>query len=39
LGPDIEKALDEMQTGFERQYNQFGRLKRKDINSLDNEVL
>src|SRR3954471_8338038 len=39
VGTDRKEVLDKIQRGFERQYNQYGRLKKDDINSLDYETL
>jgi hypothetical protein len=39
VGTDREEVLERIQKGFERQYNQYGRLKRDDIKSLDYETL
>jgi hypothetical protein len=35
VGTDREEVLDRIQKGFERQYNQYGKLKKEDIGSLD----
>jgi len=39
FGTDREDVLARIQRGFERQYNQYGRLKKDDINSFDYETL
>ena len=39
VGTDREDVLARIQRGFERQYNQYGRLKKDDINSFDYETL
>ena len=39
VGTDRDEVLDRIQRGFERQYNQYGKLKKEDIGSLDYETL
>jgi hypothetical protein len=39
VGTDREEVLDRIQRGFEIQYNQYGKLKREDIKTLDYETL
>ncbi len=39
VGTDREKVLERIQTGFERQYKRYGKLKREDILTLDHETL
>jgi hypothetical protein len=39
VGTDREEVLDRIQRGFERQFKQYGKLKREDIKSLDYETL
>ncbi len=39
VGRDREEGLSRIQKGFERQYNQYGRLKKDDIKSLDYETM
>ena len=39
VGTDREEVLDRIQRGFELQYNQYGKLKREDIKTLDYETL
>lgn len=36
---DRKEVLDRIPRGFERQYKQYGKLKREDIKSLDYETL
>src|SRR5689334_15719629 len=38
VGTDREEVLERIQRGFERQYNQYGRIKKDDIKSLDYEA-
>jgi hypothetical protein len=39
VGIDREEDLENLQRGFESQYNQYGRLKKEDIKTLDYETL
>jgi hypothetical protein len=39
VGTDREEVLDRIQRGFERQYSQYGNLKKDDIKSLDYETM
>ena len=39
VGTDREEVLDRIQRGFERQYRQYGNLKKDDIKSLDYETM
>ena len=39
VGTDRKEILERIQTGFERQYRSYGKLKREDINALDYETL
>ena len=39
VGTDIEEILQRLQTGFEIQYNRYGKLKREDIRAVDYETL
>ncbi|MGN6628781.1 MAG: hypothetical protein ACTHKJ_02780, partial [Candidatus Nitrosocosmicus sp.] len=39
VGTDREEVLERIQIGFECQYNQYGKLKREDIKSLDYDTL
>jgi hypothetical protein len=39
VGNDREEALARIREGFERQYNQYGKLKREEVSSLDYDTL
>jgi hypothetical protein len=39
VGRNRDEVLDRIQRGFERQFKQYGKLKREDIKSLDYETL
>jgi hypothetical protein len=39
VGTDREEVLARIQRGFERQYNQYGKLKKDEIKALDYETL
>jgi hypothetical protein len=39
VGLDRDEVLDKIQRGFENQYNQYGKLKREDIQTLDYETM
>ena len=39
VGTDREEVLERIQIGFECQYNQYGKLKKEDISSLDYDTL
>ncbi|MER5174276.1 MAG: hypothetical protein ABJB76_04130 [Candidatus Nitrosocosmicus sp.] len=39
VGTDREEVLERIQRGFEYQYNQYGKLKREEINASDYDTL
>ena len=39
VGTDREEVLEELQRGFENQFNQYGKLKREEIKALEYETL
>ena len=39
VGTERDEVLDRIQRGFEQQYNDYGKLKKEDIKSLDYETL
>jgi hypothetical protein len=39
VGTDREEVLDRIQRGFENQFNQYGKLKKEDINAIDYDTL
>ena len=39
VGTDRKEILERIQTGFERQYNRYGKLKREDIRAVDYQTL
>ena len=38
VGTNRQEVLENLQRGFENQYNQYGRLKKEDIKTLDYET-
>ena len=39
VGTDRDEVLERIQRGFERQYIQYGKLKKEDINAVDYDAL
>jgi hypothetical protein len=39
VGTDRDEVLEKIQTGFEHQYNAYGKLKKQDIKALDYETM